>query len=76
MLVFCCFGLVFGFFFKLEEFVLISSGMYKTLELQFCLDSCACTVSDAECGDSPHNPVWVYGVFSSLLIEQNTRMLK
>lgn len=56
--------------------MLIPSGVYKTLELQFCLDSCACTVSAAERGDSPHNPVWVDGVLSNLLIEQNTRMLK
>lgn len=56
--------------------MLVSSEMYETLELQFYLDSCACTESAAESWDSPHNPVWVYGVFSKLLIEQNTKMLK
>lgn len=56
--------------------MLISSEVYKTLEFQFGLESCACTVITAERGGSPHNPVWVYGFVSNLLIEQNTRILK
>lgn len=57
------FGVVVFFFFQVGGIcVCIFWGVQNT-GLQFCLDNCACTVSAAERGDSPHNPVWVYRVF-------------